>query len=140
MIPVYIILHHSLTKDSGTVSWNAIRRYHTKTLGWNAIGYHWGIERIGNHYEIIVGRMSDRVGAHVRGMNANSIGICFIGNYDKDKVSDDMWAAGLRLVRWLQKIYKISTEDIRGHKEFAEKTCPGKNFDLNLFRSNLTNL
>ena len=140
MIPKYVIIHHSLTKDSGTVSWDAIRKYHTKTLGWNAIGYHWGIELVNKHYEIIAGRISDRVGAHVIGMNSKSIGICFIGNYDIDKVPKDMWAAGLRLVNWLQRIYNISNLNVKGHKEFANKTCPGRNFDLDLFRSNLINI
>ena len=57
MTPQMIILHHSLTADTHTVSWGAIRRYHTKTLGWRDIGYHFGLELARNHVEVLMGRM-----------------------------------------------------------------------------------
>jgi N-acetylmuramoyl-L-alanine amidase len=138
MKPKYIILHHSLTKDGRTVSWDAIRRYHTQRMQWRDIGYHFGIERVGKRYEILLGRMMNEVGAHCRGMNRDSLGICFVGNFDNVPPPIEQWDLGLKLARALMEILQISQENIRGHREFAPyKSCPGERFDLDAFRNQL---
>lgn len=141
--PTKIILHHSATKDSGTVSWNAIRRYHISQCKWEDIGYHFGIEFVEDKgdpkgsYEILVGRTLDKAGAHTTGQNHDSIGICFIGNFDDQLVPLFQWNAGLRLVRWLMRQFSISRANIYGHRYFAPKTCPGIGFDVELFKLQL---
>lgn len=128
-----IILHHSLTKDSKTVSVGAIRKYHTKTLSWSDIGYHFLIELMRDDIEIVCGRMLDKKGSHCRGFNTDSIGICFIGNYDLEEPSKEMWDAGVKLVAFLMRQYDIIS--IKGHVDYnSKKTCPGKLFDLQKFR------
>ena len=135
MIKKYIILHHSLTKDSGTVSWNAIRRYHTVDLGWRDIGYHFGIELVGKQYEILTGRMLNETGAHCKEdrMNYKSVGICFVGNYDIATVPTKMRRLGVRFVASLCDVLRISTDCIYPHSLLANKTCPGKLFDFDGF-------
>lgn len=140
MRPAYLIAHHSLTKDSGTVSWPAIRRYHVDELGWSDIGYQFGIEDINGHQEILVGRMMNKSGAHCKqkGMNRKSIGILFTGNFDLAPPPPEMWKLGLRLARTLMEIFYIPKDHVFGHREFASyKTCPGSQFDMDLFRAQL---
>jgi hypothetical protein len=139
MIPKNIIIHHSLTKDSKTVSWNNIRDYHI-SLGWRTIGYHYGIELVNDNYEILVGRMMNEKGAHCiqQKMNSNSIGICCIGNFDDDLVPTRQWLLCLTLVRSLVDVLRMPVDQIYGHREFANyKSCPGKNWSMNKFRSEL---
>lgn len=143
MKPKRIILHHSATKDSGTVSWNAIRRYHIENNVWTDIGYHFGIEYVADpgdpkgSYEIMVGRTIDKIGAHTSGENYDSIGICFVGDFDAATVPEAQWQAGLKLVRWLCAQFGIVKEQIHGHREYAPKTCPGKRFNIEQFRREL---
>jgi N-acetylmuramoyl-L-alanine amidase len=163
MIPDAIVLHHSLTKDGDTVSWDAIRTFHTswKCEGyivrpdqvqglinqgapverpWSDIGYHFGIERINGRYEILSGRMMTEPGAHCsqNGMNKRALGICFVGAFDEMPVPVDQLALGLRLVRSLMEIFNITLGNIYGHRELAPyKSCPGKRFDLKQFRADL---
>jgi len=144
MTPEYIILHHSLTKDGQTVSWPAIRKYHVNQLGWRDVGYHFGIEFIGNmheaerQYEILMGRMLNDTGAHCKGMNSKSIGICFLGNYDVEEPPYNQWWKGVKLVRSLMEVFRIPAELVKGHCDFSPKSCPGKLFDMDKFRKDLT--
>ena len=139
MKPTRIILHHSLTKDSKTVSWGAIRRYHTQFLGWDDIGYHYGIEAIGQHYEILIGRMLNIMGAHCRGHNGNSVGICFIGNFDLAAPPKAQWDLGVKLVKGLIEILDMPPFRILGHNNYdSNKSCPGKYFDITKFVKDVT--
>jgi hypothetical protein len=130
----YIMLHHSLTKDGATVSWQAIRKYHKETMGWKDIGYHFGIEFINDQYEILVGRPLDQPGAHCVGMNEKAIGICFVGNFDETPVPFKQWNKGVIFVASLCKILDIQPQFIFGHRDYAPKSCPGKFFNIEKFK------
>lgn len=133
-----IVLHHSLTVDGPVVSWDAIRKYHINDHGWRDIGYHLGVEIINNRYETLIGRPWNLPGAHAPGANANSLGICLIGDFDKNAVPLEQWDYTLNLVGWLCETFNINYENVKGHRDVtAERTCPGKNFDLAKFRESL---
>lgn len=150
MTPTYIVIHHSLTMDSGTVSWGAIRRYHTETCGWKDIGYHWGVEQVGDYYEILVGRTMEMDGAHcvTASMNTRGIGVCCVGNFDLAPPPPAQLEALTRLVAWLQHEFYIPRTKVIGHRDAgmmvsldwhvgAFKSCPGKLWDLTEFRKRL---
>jgi len=140
MIPDSIMLHHSLTKDSETVSWSAIRRYHTEDMGWHDIGYHYGIELVGPYYEVLLGRMPTYYGAHCKqgGMNQRSLGICLVGNFDEKPPPLAQWNKAVEFVHSLLEIYNISIDRIFAHNQYATyKTCPGKMFSLAEFKEDV---
>lgn len=144
MNPTNIIIHHSLTEDGATVSWNAIRDYHVNVNGWKDIGYHYGIELVGGRHEILKARMDNEAGAHCLGFNESSIGICLVGNFDQVSPSAAQVGQLRKLCRSLMEIYGIKSERVLGHRETyplrgvpVEKTCPGSAFDLVAFRSSL---
>ena len=132
--PSKIIIHHSLTADSGTVSWSAIRKYHIETQGWADIGYHVGVELAGNEYEALLGRAWDEIGAHCKGQNAVSLGLCFVGNFDGAPPPDAQLIVGVKVIRYWMRLYNIGPLAIFPHSRFADKTCPGTMFDMERLR------
>ena len=161
MRPTKLLLHHSATVDSETFSWSAIRRFHEsyayegvtlsyeeaiKLIGqgknvkrpWKAIGYHFGIEKVNEYYEIMFGRFPYEKGAHEKTMNHCSIGLCFVGNFDLVLPPKEQWDLGIKLVSWLCFRYGLKREDVYGHRDFNKsKTCPGLMFDVEKFRKEL---
>ena len=122
-----IILHCSATPEGRDVSVDTIKQWHLDR-GWSDIGYHYVVDIKGNLKE---GRSLDRQGAHVRGHNKNSIGICYVGGCDADmKPKDTRTEAQRGVLRALlmDLMDKYHNATIHGHNEFSSKACPS--FDV----------
>ena len=131
-----IVIHHSATTDTSSISWSAIRNHHTSVKGWEDIGYHAGCELIGGKYECLYGRPATNSGAHTIGINSSSLGFCFVGNYNHSRPSGDMLriAAERVIAPWV-KLHGLSIADIVPHRDYKETDCPGRLFDINKLRA-----
>lgn len=124
-----IIIHCSATPEGKDFTVQQIRQWHVQGNGWSDIGYHYVIYRDGS---VHIGRPIERVGAHTKGYNAHSIGICYIGGCaadgktPKDTRTPAQKAALVKLVGELR--HRFGGVTVHGHNEFANKACPS--FDV----------
>ena len=82
---------------------------------------------IGLDGKIEAGRPVSKIGAHAKGYNKTSIGICYIGGLSENKRAKDTRTeaqknALIKLIKTLKNIYPSAS--LHGHKEFANKACP----------------
>jgi len=127
-----------------------ITRWHV-ARGWATIGYHFVVRRDGT---IEPGRPTTQQGAHVRGLNHCSIGICLSGNHDIAPMTTKQRAALLQLLKTLCQKYKLPSNAVLGHKEVnalvtagrldkiyaTSKSCPGRYVDMRTIRQELAQL
>lgn len=142
MRPGYIVVH---TSASGAVNQDVrmLRSWHRRK-GWSDIGYHYVIfdDNRAEFWEdgrVAVGRPSNTEGAHCRGLNSESIGICCIGDGDHvvwtaRQLDSLLWLCDLLMAR-----YEIGVDNVIGHSEVnqlvdlgrlpakyrTDKSCPG---------------
>lgn len=126
-----IVVHCSATPTKMDIGVNTIRGWHVLERGWSDIGYHYVITRDG---KVQKGRPVARAGAHSRGFNKDSIGICYVGGLnndmeDEDNRTDAQKAAMYDLIVELCVRFP-HINDICGHCDLPRvtKTCP--NFDV----------
>ena len=119
-----LIVHHSASPRNVTTA--QIRHWHTNPTpegkGWSDIGYHYIIEGDG---KVEYGRPISRIGAHCRGYNRESLGVCVVGNntVPEHKWSMQQVAVLQDLVYGLRLVFPKLT--VRGHNEYANTLCPG---------------
>ena len=119
-----LIIHCSDTEDNKKMNAVDIHLMHLN-FGWDGVGYHKIILRSG---KVENGRPEYWVGAHVRGKNNNSLGVCLIG---REKFTKKQFLSLRRILkRW--KI-KYPDAEIIGHSDAGNtnKTCP--NFDVKMW-------
>jgi len=120
-----IIVHCSATREGQDIPIETIKKWHVEGRGWSDIGYHFYIDINGN---IQMGRNIAKIGAHCKGQNRNSIGICYCGGVEadgktpKDTRTDEQKDALLAVLRTLKAMYPEAI--IHSHNDYANKACP----------------
>lgn len=117
---------------------------------WKSIGYHIGTEWVNGKVTLQWGRELSMAGAHAGVKNASNqfnedyLGFCAVGNFDLKPPEPEHWNFNLMLTRTFMDAFRIPVSHIIGHYEVfdklgipRQKTCPGKCWDMVLFRREL---
>ena len=120
-----IVLHCSATPEGKDYSVETIRDWHVNGNGWSDIGYHYVIRLDGS---VELGRPIDKAGAHVKGHNKTTVGVCYIGGCDegmlpKDTMTEDQACAFEEIVNGVRCLFGKDIT-IHGHNEYSNKACP----------------
>ena len=124
-----IIVHCSGTPELKDFDVKDIRDWHVNGNNWSDVGYHFIIKLDGTIQD---GRPIKKIGAHVKGKNRSSIGICYIGGMNRDMTNwqdtrtKKQKESLLLLINDLKK--RFPNTIVYGHKDFTnKKLCPSFN-------------
>ena len=116
-----LVVHCSDTEDNDKLCAMDLHKMHLN-FGWDGIGYHKVICKSG---KVENGRPEYWIGAHVKGKNDISLGVCLIG---RDYFTELQFSALEKILREWKFLYPNAK--ILGHCDTGNttKTCP--NFDV----------
>ncbi|MBU1134441.1 MAG: N-acetylmuramoyl-L-alanine amidase [Candidatus Omnitrophica bacterium] len=138
----YIIIHHSATDVGNSLAFHESHRLR----GWKTVGYHFIIDngtkdKQDGQIEVSPRWLKQQDGAHCNasGMNKKGIGICLVGNFNEQRVSEKQMESLIYLINRLKKYYRIPIRNIVGHGQVsgAKTECPGKYFPWRTFETRL---
>ena len=126
----FLVVHCAATKETMDIGVEEIRKWH-RQRGWLDIGYHYVIKRDGTVED---GRPRTAPGAHARGFNHVSIGICLVGGVESDGKTPEsnfthaQWDALASLISDLSEMHPRA--EVLGHRDLpnVNKACPS--FDV----------
>jgi hypothetical protein len=132
----------------------SIYAYHSVSLGWGDIGYHFLVDKFGRAWE---GRFSGSkgmsspvIGAHSGGFNRDTFGISMMGDYEKATTTSAMVETVAALAAWKLSLYRVDPSGwttltstgggtsryaagesvdvptIFAHRDVGSTTCPGR--------------
>jgi N-acetylmuramoyl-L-alanine amidase len=118
----YIILHCTATPQATTI--DSIQRYWKEKLGWKSPGYHFIIKADGTVVNLLP---IDHPSNGVKGFNAHSINIAYIGGVDYngkalDNRTNLQKRSQLDLIRNFLDVFPDA--EVCGHRDFLTKGSP----------------
>lgn len=127
-----IIAHHSATANGNSKIFDAAHRRRGME---NGLAYHFvicnGTNDSADGKVEVGGRWLRQIkGGHVKSdtYNANSIGICVVGNFQERWVTRRQQASLVALIDYLKNSMLKGKPRFRVHRELEQTICPGKNF------------
>ena len=154
MTPKALVVHHTVTRNAYTAAEapgliRAVYAYHTKSRGWDDIGYNMLVDRFGTVYEGRYGGFQRGVIAtHTAGFNSQTLGISLLGNFDEVDTPAPMVDALGRAGAWLAERWRLDPRGrvtltskgsprypagarvtvyrIPGHRDLGKTACPGR--------------
>ena len=147
----WIVVHHSVTPPDWTLA-DIDRMHAARNFRWRlgersgSVGYHRLVFADGTVQE---GRPLELQGAHVGphriagqhwpGLNACSIGVCFVGDFTEHGWTFAQALAGLDEIERLCRRFGLSAEQVQGHGEYpgAATACPGAQICMTAIRVEL---
>jgi len=140
-----IVIHHADAPRATTVA--DIRKWHM-AQGWRDIGYHYLIRHpLDGSASLHIGRRHDlndkwepwEYGAHTKGHNSRTMGLCLIGQHSRYAPTPESLDV---LHGWLVALclrFGLTADDVRGHREMSGTAteCPGKSTDMDAIRERL---
>ena len=121
----FIILHCSATRVDRRYTFEQCRADHISHRGWRDIGYHYYVELDGS---VHIGRPEGLQGAHCRGHNHRSIGVCYEGGLSRYGNPMDTRTEAQKAALWLllQDLHRRHPHAmIVGHRDLS----PDRNGD-----------
>ena len=106
-----IIVHH--TASGFKTTFEQITSWH-KDRGFNTIGYHFVVFPDGKIRE---GRPVSQIGAHAKGRNADTIGVCVVGNFEELLPTEEATEALSLLLDSLLDSYDLPRSSVFGHRD-----------------------
>lgn len=124
-----IVVHCSATPEGRDVTAADINKMHI-ARGFKKIGYHYVVRLDGT---VEMGRKENEIGAHAKGYNANSIGVCYVGGLasdgktPKDTRTPAQKSALKKLLHTLKQRYPDAR--IVGHRDLSPDTNHNRKVD-----------
>ena len=132
----FAIMHHDVWPGGTMEKIHVDHLVHQKYRG---TSYHGRFPTAGG---IELGRPHGMIGGHCKQdkMNYKATGWVFEGNLDITVMSDQQFEDSTKFFAEYIKLTDITIDQMFGHREFANKSCPGKNFPMKRFKVRIQEL
>jgi N-acetyl-anhydromuramyl-L-alanine amidase AmpD len=128
-----VVVHHSATASGNVVLFRVLHRV---VFGWDDVGYHYviGNGTYSGDGELEEGRPLGAMGAHAKGHNDRSIGVCLVGDFNSSRPSARQLETGKKLIADLINRFSLETGMVIPHNEVegCSTECPGRNLSVDM--------